>query len=124
MAADRFVLRLAQKLDASYAARYAEYEDECRADYAEGHRPHYCEHGLNLWVDHDPICGYCEDGESASDPFTRRRMALAEAHVRVDRYLAICLKAGELTALNVRQELVTSILNDARDRMFAGTDAA
>jgi hypothetical protein len=41
-------------------ARRASYAEECAADRANGHRPHYCIHGTNQWVDYDNICGGCE----------------------------------------------------------------
>jgi hypothetical protein len=50
-------------LKARIARREAEYQREVEQAHKEGFRPHYCPHGTNLWVDWDPICGYCEDGE-------------------------------------------------------------
>lgn len=58
------------------------YEEECRRDSAQGYRPHYCIHGMNLWTDYDPICGPCEDG------YTDRELALAQAHTDVRSYMA------------------------------------
>lgn len=55
-------------------AREVEYEEECREDARQGYRAHYCIHGMNLWVDWDPICGYCEEGLGAYE------QALSYAH--------------------------------------------
>lgn len=43
-------------------AERAEYEEECKRAARQGFAPHYCPHGMNLWVDYDPICGPCEEG--------------------------------------------------------------
>ena len=59
--------------------KQADYEEDCERDRKEGHRPHYCEHGMNLWTDYDPICGYCEEGMHLSNPMFLRTHALAQA---------------------------------------------
>jgi len=43
------------------AARDAAWEEDARAAARQGFRPHYCKHGTDLWVDYDPICGWCEE---------------------------------------------------------------
>ena len=45
-----------------------------------------CEHGTSRWTDYDNICGRCEDGIYLSDGMVRRRFALSEARMRVERY--------------------------------------
>lgn len=84
--ADKFVLGIAAKLAARSLDAYNAYLAEADRDLAEGHRPHYCEHGMNLWVDWDPICGACEDGVTAADGVHRRTVALREAHRRVEQF--------------------------------------
>lgn len=44
-------------------ARRKEYAEECEEYAKQGFRPQYCIHGVNLWTDYDPICGWCEDGD-------------------------------------------------------------
>lgn len=55
-------LRIIKKSKVDLAARWASYERDCDQDRKEGHRPHHCFHGMNLWTDYDNICGACEDG--------------------------------------------------------------
>lgn len=55
--------------------------EDAAQDRRDGHRAHYCVHGMNLWTDYDPICGPCEDGlTSVADylPILRER-AIADA---------------------------------------------
>lgn len=46
-------------------AGFQSWEEDCEQDWAEGHRPHHCPHGMNQWIDYDNICGPCEDGFSS-----------------------------------------------------------
>lgn len=86
--------KLAMKYMQNYRQRLVEYEEECRQDRAEGHRPHYCLHGMNLWVDWDPICGPCEDALGILG-------AYAEAVVEGKRLAAILFDGIEhIKALN------------------------
>jgi hypothetical protein len=78
-------LTIAARIDARLRRQYVEYLEECDADNARGHRPHYCEHGMNMWTDYDPICGSCEEGWTMSDPLQRMRYALVLAHQNVDK---------------------------------------
>lgn len=71
------IITTALKIDRALARQYADYLESVEADYREGFRAHYCEHGVNMWVDYDAICGSCEDGRTSSDPVQRRRTALA-----------------------------------------------
>lgn len=61
------------------ARENAEYEQACREWAAQGYRPHYCRHGVNLWTDYDSICGDCESGQSDLE------RAVNLAHLRYDR---------------------------------------
>jgi hypothetical protein len=76
---------LALKIIEQYVAQWELYLADCEADRKREHRPHFCEHGMNLHVDHDPICGSCEEGYSIGDPFYRRQLALSEAKSRIAR---------------------------------------
>lgn len=66
-------------LRAEFVRRAAEYEADVKRDHERGHRAHYCEHGVNQWVDYDPICVYCELGHTILTPegrFLASRAAL------------------------------------------------
>lgn len=96
---NKATLRLAAGIARRYADHYAAYLAECEQDRRNGHRSHYCEHGMDLWVDWDPICGPCEDGESMRDPMVRRRMALDSAKERMamaDKVLAWVIESQRL----------------------------
>jgi len=66
-------------------ARRAEYARECQDYRDQGHRPHYCIHGTDLWVDYDNICGGCEDSRSDTE------WADLVAHEHVHRVLVTTL---------------------------------
>jgi len=83
------VLKIAKQLDAKYQMDYQRYLDDCESDYRNGYRPHYCEHGTNMWTDYDNICGPCEDGLSMSDGIFRMGYAIAEAKNRLAKAMAI-----------------------------------
>jgi hypothetical protein len=85
---DQMTLRLAAKIDARLERDYAGYLEACEQDRREGHRPHYCEHGTDLWTDYDPMCGLCEDGDSSRDPLQRRAWAIIDAKARVNQFRA------------------------------------
>jgi len=55
---------------------YINWEAEAEEYRAEGKRPHYCPHGMNLWVDYDVICGACEEGGLYWNPVAAMRYAL------------------------------------------------
>lgn len=63
-----------------YAFDEEEYRADCERDYREGHIPHYCRHGVNMWVDYDCACGRCESGY---DP-NAMQTALELAHDAID----------------------------------------
>jgi hypothetical protein len=79
MTMDNATLKVAHRIELRLAASYAEYLAECDYDRSQGYRPHYCEHGANMWTDYDNICGACEDGFSMRDGITRRAYAIAQA---------------------------------------------
>ena len=95
------VATLARQIERKLWANYCEYLAECEADYANGHRAHYCEHGSNNWTDYDNICGYCEDGISMRNGVTRRQYAIAEAKERVAKFERATRAITELHALNL-----------------------
>lgn len=41
-----------------------DYREAEAEDNRNGHRTHYCVHGVNMWVDYDCACYRCEDGET------------------------------------------------------------
>lgn len=41
-------------------SRDEEWQDEERRAAREGLRPHYCRHGVNMWVEWDCACWKCE----------------------------------------------------------------
>lgn len=55
-------------------ARKEQWERDAAEDRRRGHRPHYCEHGTNMWVDYDVMCPGCEAS------LTRHEEALVWAH--------------------------------------------
>lgn len=67
--------RLALKIVRSMRKMYEDYEEERRDEAKRGYRMHYCVHGTNLWVDYDPICGGCENGENYFDYMREMRYA-------------------------------------------------
>jgi hypothetical protein len=109
---DRATLKLAAKLSARAEQRYASYLSECDADRKDGYRSHYCEHGVNLWIDYDPICGYCEDGQSAADGVLRRREAISEAKERVAKSRKIVQLIIDAERLGLRDALNTDLIYD------------
>jgi hypothetical protein len=42
-------------------AQYASYLEDCEDDRRNGYRPHYCRHGVSMWVDYDCACWQCEE---------------------------------------------------------------
>ncbi len=63
----RVILREARKAQARVRTLLEDYREACEEDAREGHRPHYCVHGVNMWVDYDCACYRCEDGETVYD---------------------------------------------------------
>src|SRR4051812_14561285 len=66
-------------LRAELVQRAAEYVADVKRDHERGHRAHYCEHGVNQWVDYDPISVYCQQAHTHLTPegrFLASRAAL------------------------------------------------
>lgn len=78
---NKSTLSLAATIAREYERNYLEYLDECEAG-DKRYRVHYCEHGVDLWVDYDIACGACEMGYTMSDPMFRRTEAIREAKRR------------------------------------------
>lgn len=75
----KIVLRMAAKNLEAARKRFADYKEECAADYAKGYRPSACIHGVSQWTDYDNICGWCEDGYGYWDYLKQAELALEEA---------------------------------------------
>lgn len=58
------ILREARKAQTRVLRLLEDYREACEEDARNGHRPHYCVHGVNMWVDYDCACYQCEDGET------------------------------------------------------------
>lgn len=96
---DKATLKMAAKLARRYWVDYQEYLEEVESDYRKGYRAQYCEHGMNQWVDWDPICGPCEDGWSMANGVHRRRRAIDEARSRIERVAEMRRVLGEAVAV-------------------------
>lgn len=99
MATSKAVLILAKNISARLEADYLEYLEACESWRKDGYRPHYCEHGTNLWTDYDNICGGCEDGMTMGDPMQRREYALDSAKRRDEKCKALVKAASDLREL-------------------------
>lgn len=91
------VLKIAVAILRHMESERRKYEEHVRYHARNGHIPHYCIHGANLWVDHDIPCGACEAG------YDDREIALMEAGEafrdwmrRMDAYRAFRDTAGNL----------------------------
>ena len=81
----------------SIAEERAVYERECKEYAEQGYRPHYCRHGVNLWVDYDPICGYCEEGLSEQEEAEARAdMLIGERDRRGEQGVRLAVVANEI----------------------------
>lgn len=105
MATSKAVLKLAAALAASYLEGYQEWVEACEQDRRDGYRPSSCEHGMNLHVDYDPICGPCEDGITMSDGVFRRQHALDVAKRRNEQMLKIIMAANTLRECRVEVDM-------------------
>lgn len=101
MATSKAVLSLAIRIARALERDYLDYLEACESYRRDGYRPHYCEHGTNLWTDYDNICGPCEDGLSMGDGLTRREYALDSAKRRDEKCRAIVKAASDLRDLGV-----------------------
>jgi hypothetical protein len=73
------VMKLALIILNRHRQTFIDYE-ESAAEYAkQGYRPHYCVHGVNMWVDYDCACGMCEEYGGYWHYDTYARFAIDEA---------------------------------------------
>lgn len=92
---EQAIEKLIKKLYNDYYLKRAEHLNEYNKDVEywarKGYKPHYCEHGVDQWVDHDIPCGACELGEP--DELDVHEMAVAKAKdiVTTRRYVADAL---------------------------------
>lgn len=78
------VLKLALIILNRHRQTFIDYEEEAAQYAKEGHRPHYCVHGVNMWVDYDCACYACEEYGSYWHYDTYARFALDEAKAAHD----------------------------------------
>lgn len=93
-------------------ARYAEYQRDMDDLRKEGYGPSHCFHGTSLWVDYDPICGYCEDGT------TLYEFALGimhERYVEVREKFSVAGDVARVFGYDAAQPLI-QIGNDLLDK--------
>lgn len=97
----RLALTILKRLQAA-EAEYAEYVAEMAA---EGYRPQYCRHGVNVWAnDFDGACYRCEDEGLYPD---LRRLALDEAEARSRESRTRYGKVIEAIALGIPLDMDT-----------------
>jgi hypothetical protein len=104
MATSKATLRLASQIAASLLDGYNEWVEACEQDRRDGYRASSCEHGMNLHVDYDPICGPCEDGLTMRDGVQRRAFALDSAKRRMEQVTKITHMATDLRELGVKMD--------------------
>lgn len=73
------VLKLALVILNRHRQSWELYEAECEQAARQGFRPHYCFHGVNMWVDYDCACFTCEEYGASFSYETYARFALDEA---------------------------------------------
>jgi hypothetical protein len=97
----------------------AEYDEEVREAAKEGYRPHYCIHGMNLWVDWDVICGPCEDGYGRYEGEALYKAALWAAESDISEYTRRINLAGPLMTeyglASIREQLVEWVAETVRE---------
>jgi|SRR5690606_4872064 len=97
-----FALAAIKEIRAEYAAYQRDMDDLLKEGYGRSH----CFHGTNLWVEWDPICGYCEAG------LTLHEMALGRAHTRyeeVDKKLKAYVAASTAFGEEVTRPLLDEV---------------
>jgi hypothetical protein len=98
-----------------------DYEEECESYAKDGYRPHYCEHGANLWVDYDVICGYCEEGWHLSNPIFIRSRAIElskQFRTRITSLNTAYLNLKKLVSFNPQNiEALDKLHNSAFDQI-------
>jgi len=123
MALSKTTLDLAHRIERSLARSYAEYLEACESWRRDGYRPHYCEHGTNMWTDYDNICGPCEDGLTMRDGVFRREYAIAEAKHKEEKVKEL-LSAGFLVQKELAKVQVDFDLAPIWKRMQEILDSA
>lgn len=81
------VLKLALIILNRHRQTFIDYEEEAAQYAKEGFRPHYCVHGVNMWVDYDCACYACEEYGSYYDYETYARFSLDEAKAAYDKQM-------------------------------------
>jgi hypothetical protein len=86
----KLALALVKVIRREMIRRDEEYRAECIQSYKDGYAPHYCKHGVNMWVDYDCACWQCEVGdddlENAPEIALREaRQAIKECQSRKDK---------------------------------------
>jgi hypothetical protein len=51
--------------------RREKFIQDCEYYAKQGYRPHYCLHGVNMWVDYDCACAECELDERSDIEIAR-----------------------------------------------------
>lgn len=87
-------------------AQYESYLEDCEDDRRNGHRAHYCRHGVSQWVDYDCACWRCEEYGNYWDYLTELseardyvRHAKRETLKRIDAVVAVGALGGDISAL-------------------------
>ncbi len=94
----------------SIAEERAAYERECKEYAEQGFRAHYCRHGVNLWVDYDPICGYCEESLTEAEEAAYRTDALLdERKRRGDQGVRLAVVVSEILNRSVSDPLEAAL---------------
>lgn len=104
------VTRLYDTVLAVIEANDALYVAACEEWAAQGYIPQFCRHGVNLWVDYDPICGECENPtyssneaaalDRAMDVWERKRRRLQLIYALWGEIDDVALKDGLRAHLN------------------------
>jgi len=78
------LIRLALDIKKQLDSLVAGYEEQRSAYARAGFRPRRCYHGVDLWVDYDPMCRWCED-DSLPRYWETAKWALIHAHNEMNR---------------------------------------
>lgn len=90
----RRVAALAALIKPQLDASVADYDKACEDWASQGYRPQHCFHGVNLWTDYDPICGWCEDGDDWRDTETKALVAAKKAFERYNEGVSKIIEAS------------------------------
>src|SRR5690606_19910054 len=87
-----FALAAIKEIRAEYAAYQRDMDDLLKEGYGRSH----CFHGTNLWVEWDPICGYCEAGLTLHEmALGRAKRRYAEVEEKSQAYFAAATVFGQ-----------------------------